>query len=327
MALLSESTALRTVRSNIPYWELYDYGERFVPEGTESARRLACYWSQRKPFLLDVLGNAFIEGTAGTAGAKLRRYIPEKHPGFNEVTDFYGMWAVDAVLVQGAGWANREYSGAIKFNDSPPTGTSTLRAENGEGLAIYDVRYQPTIHYVLDDDQAAASGIGELSRFTVFTAEPGGENLPLPKNYLRWESSGADARDGPELAPILFPSEIINLQWLMVPVDAFRDNTILGYSSAPGTFVQGAVGAVNDDDFLGYEEGTLLCLPPTRRLYIGANTNIFLDITFHFQYRPMGHNYFLRNSGEWEKLVRGDDPTNGPFLEFDFTKILDVASP
>lgn len=312
--------ALKTVRNQIPYIELPGGSERFVNDGTECVRRLACYWNQRQDFILDVLGDANV------IGGKLRRDLPEKHPDFDDDSGkIFSMWAREMTLVDKAGWPGRDSgTGALVMHDSAPDYTG-VREENGEGLAIYDVLYRPTIEYMLTDEEADADPYLERSRFLIRTFDPGGENLTLPKGLLKFEGD-TDANYFTELAPILFPNAILNYHWLMVPVNGFPTNTALGYFDS-GTLVVGAMGSVNSAQFEGFKPGSLLCLPPQRQVYIHANTGIYLNVTYQFQYRPQGHSRFLRNSGLFERLIRIFDPTVGVQQEFDFTKIFDVSNP
>jgi hypothetical protein len=334
MALLTEFEALRTLRNDIPYWEFPGNSERYTDDGTEVVRRLGCYWRDRQDFLLDILGDARIVGPAGTTGAKIRRDLPEQHPDFDDFSgQLFSMWATDAAFVEGLGWPGRdETTNSIAYHDSPPeidtdqSGSGDrLRAANGEGLAVYDVTYRPTRHYMYTDEEVDGFTLGERERYTFVTREPGAENLPVTKGWLEYQSGDK----APELAPQIFPTAIVNIHWLMVPEAAYRRKTVEGYWNGSAV-VPGYVGSVNDAVFVigddSYEAETLLGLAPKFRPYIHANTGLFFDIIFPFQYRPAGHNRFLRNADTWERLVRVADNSKGPFPTFDMSKIFDPAN-
>lgn len=335
------SRSFTTQRGEIPYWEFKNsYGEVFQDDGVSLTNCLGCYWKDREAFRLALLGFPYITGTAGSSGAKLRRYLPEKHPDFTVGTDNEGkspMYAWDMQFLDGLGWEGRNsVSSALAYHDSQPTydpSTGTFsRPANEQGLALYMVTFRPRIYNVTDDDTADANSLLEQSRFTSLTQEPGGENYAVGQGLLYDDGSPDISHNyvGDALGTQLFPQSILNFTWHELPVKAdltsvVPPQTTYGYWNG-ATLVQGMMGSVNATTFLGKPAGTLLGLAPTIRRYQSRTTDILEDWTFHFEYRPQGHNrYLLPVVGTWTNLVRAYDHTKGAILSFEFKDVFDVS--
>lgn len=345
---MTATQVLKTARSQISYEEdVEGHAERYVDGGTEVTRRLRCYWRDRQQFILDMVGDVRIVGTAGQTGAKIRRDLPEKHPDYDDNTgQLFSMWANEMTYVGHAGWQGRSTypanHSAFAVHSTIPSGTwpavPTFRDDPANrgmddlGLAVYDVVYRPTLHYMYTDAEIDSNSVtGERARYVVVTHEPGGENVTLPKGLLKFEND-YDSNTYNELAPVLFPTDVITYTWLMVPVSAFRPTTILGdFTSSTNKLVPGVVGSVNSLPFDGFPAETLLCLPPTLTKYIHANTGVFLNIAYHFQFRPQTHQRYMRNDDTFRRLVRVQqaspppNPKKGVFESVDFAKLFDVS--
>lgn len=326
MALPSlENDPFLTERNSIPYIELPLTNERFVNDGTEAVRRLACYAKDRVQFITDMMEDARIQG------GKLRRDLAETHPWYESFR------CVELQLVGSGGWPDYDSANndGLTFSDSPPTGTSPLRAQNGEGVLIWLAVYRPPVGYdVKSDADADGDALLERSRYCRVTVEGAGDQLPIVKGALHFEGDSPNNTLREEAHAALYVSApIFNVEWLCLPRELECPQTWYGYWN--GTkLIHGAVGSVNKNDFYlpghgTFKAGSLLCLAPQVRYFQHANTGVMKDMVWPLQMRPQTHSRFLRADGSWERVLRKTPDTDwvAVFPEFPFEDIFDPSKP
>jgi len=284
-----------TTRSNIAYVEMPKMSVTFADDQTTITRKLACLWEDWFDFAVDMLG--YDEWTSGPV---LNRYLPQADP---EVNGFY---CLDMQLVDCAG------------KPMAADGLDTLQyvdasgSTQTQGMAIFNARFRAPIYPMLEDEDVLAEDVPELMRNVIRTKEDAVESLTLPTASLKWKTNNNPV---PSSAGILFPTAVYKYAWLRVPVDAEPENTIAN-----------TLGKVNDAEFDGKDAGTLLCMPPTRRLYQAANSYTYLDIQYSLNYRPQGWNFFFNpTTGTFQEVVRAGQPTTGAYETANFAQLFDPS--
>lgn len=90
------------------------------------------------------------------------------------------------------------------------------------------------------------------------------------------------------------PQSTIARKWIRLPLDCWGEGSDL-YATMFGdgtSDVQGIVGTVNRQEFLGYPQGTLLMLNPEEELVLDQTGGQVWNLTYKMSFRPQGHNYF-----------------------------------
>jgi hypothetical protein len=297
----SLANALTTRRSEIEYWELPNYTETWEDHNAGLVRRLACLWSQRQDFILDVVGDANV------TGGLLRRDLPE------EDRDFAGFYADGLNFVGHAGSPDRDATTKGLRVVERKHILATAEADVTDGLAIYDVTFRRPLYDVADDDSAHADPTLERSRYVIRSGDDiSAEALPVYANWLEFE----DHKPVGENAAVVFPQGIFPLLWHMVPTDGF-----------PRVAAFGMQGKVNADSFEGFDAETLLFLGAKTTLYQAANTRNYYDVLYTFQHKPSGWNNYLRPNSvppAFGRVIRKNDPDNGVYLTGNFPDLFNV---
>lgn len=292
----SFSTPFYTTRSNIAYVEMSKMTATFGDDQTVLTRRLACLWEDWFDFAIDMLG--YDEWTSGPV---LNRYLPQADP---EVNGFYcdEMQMID---IAGKPIAADGLDCLQYVDDSGGTQT--------QGMAIFSARFRAPLYKMLEDEDVLAEDVPELMRYVVRTKEDAIESLVFPAATLKWKGT---EKPVPASAGILFPTAVYKYAWTRVPVNAEPENAIAD-----------TLGKVNDAEFDGKDAGTLLCMPPTRRLYQAANSYTYLDIQYSLNYRPQGWNWFFDpDAGRFREVVRSKRPEVGAYETANFARLFDPSA-
>jgi hypothetical protein len=161
------------------------------------------------------------------------------------------------------------------------------------------VLFQQVPYNLLDDDDTAQN---ETQRYVQqLPTQSQVEYLSLPgavANYVGYPGSVADTN--PDGLPVPygagFPtsSSIISKKWWRLPYNCWGQGTDL-YATIYGDIpsqIEGLVGTVNQNDFLGYPSGTLLWLAPEEELVMDQTQGLAWNLTYKWLYKVQGHNFF-----------------------------------
>lgn len=305
MALGDTGTYFSTATNGIQYYErVVGYSETWTDGQAGIVRQLFCPWADRDVFVSDMIGDA------RRVGDLLRRDLPE------EDKHFSGMYCVDMQFVGGLGFPSEDQSDSTLAYFSENTMTFP-RTTTAGGYAVYNCTFKRPLYKVKSDDDIDndPNGYGERGRYVFRTRGGRVQNLKAPFKFLKFASdTNPDNYISDLPGVILFPQPTFTMVWHMVPFEQMSSDVI-----------DGMLGKVNNIAWEGFTAGTLMFVDYNRVPYQSANTGLFETITYSFMHNRQGHNFFLRNSGVWEEVVRRGDPLTGVYEEGDFDELFDVS--
>lgn len=287
-----------TTTHHIQYADFHTgYRTTHIQEGSMCVRPCILDWDDYKHFVEDMLGWSVQNG------ANIERTLPDKHPVF----DF--MYATECELVQGIGAPSQETeaSDLIRFVNRPGSTTS--------GKCIVNVTYKNLDFDVRTDEEAAASGIGELSRYVTRTRSYATEALQIPGSSFVWTAGPKSGN--PVSQPWTRTGYTMELSYLWTQVP-----------SIPEAKISNCIGCVNHAPFDNPTWGTekLLFVSPDIRRTRTAAGDVAYDITYKFLFRKSGWNsFFIAEDPPGFYGVKHSNNVNYPYTPADLTQLFTLS--
>jgi len=246
--------------------------------------------------LLDTL-TTIIGGCEPRGDGRLSRTLPIAHPQ-------YPWLFAESVSVTGIGFNER-------LDADPNLEAPSLLTYASYQLYRLEIQFSPRPFAVLSDDSielrplnytddsgnaVATTYANEYTRFTDYDGQPSAEYITAQQGQFVFRAAGVAGNNNPEGATVpgqvrlLQNKSTIKFTWSQVPLSyiepTFRDTS----------YIEDAIGHVNQLEWYGWPAGTLLFLAPTFRRYVPVNpgfsnwyetsavsTNKLVDIEFTFQ--------------------------------------------
>lgn len=284
-----------------PPWirEVYGYKEHFSRDDQSSVRVFDVPCSGRKAAIDWWLGYSQLS----LDGLSIQRILPEQHP------KYPWMWATSADLIEPKEMAiiNDPYSVVL----DPAGGPNPIQipmifyaekqpgmGPNGRDLFLdapmrYAVTYRPLRWELLTDAEAAASGVGELSRWVdrdisyAVQAQPIPNGLPF--KFVEGPYAGQAIIGNPQF---ILPTKQLIWRWIDIP-------------DLPNLAINNCIGCVNNAPFDGavgwdlYDTGTLLLHAPKPTRKKSTVGKITWDVEMRMDWRPNGWNRFIAIDRNW----------------------------